>query len=157
MDFRSPPLTVDLEGDTDIVVTRRFRAPPELVWRAHSEPAILQKWLLGPDGWTMPVCLCDMRPGGSFRFEWSNGTHGFYATGEYSEVTPHSRIVHVERMFLPDRTPDMQVITEFSPDGDGTRMVMRMILPDAATRQSVIATGMTDGMEASYARLESIS
>lgn len=152
-----PPLTVTLEGDTDILVTRNFKAPPDLVWRAHSDPAIIPKWLLGPDGWSMPVCLCDLRPGGSFRFEWSNGAHGFYATGEYSEVTPHSRIVHVERMFLPDRTPDMQVITDFAPDGPGTRMVMRMRLPDAATRQAVIATGMTDGMETSYARLDALA
>lgn len=157
MDFRSPPLSVALEGETDIVVTRSFRAPPELVWRAHSEPALLQKWLLGPDGWSMPVCHCDLRAGGSFRFEWANGARGFHATGEYCEVTPHSRIVHVERMFLPERTPDMRVITDFSPEGSGTRMVMRMILPDAATRETVIATGMTDGMEDSYARIDSLA
>ncbi len=156
MDFQTKPLTVSLDGDTDIIVTRSFRAPPELVWRAHSEPALIQKWMLGPEGWSMPVCLCDLRTGGSFRYEWSNGSHGFHATGEFLEATPHSRIVHVERMFLPDRTPDMRVVTEFTAEGAGTRMVMRMSLPNAEARAAVVATGMTEGMEDSYARLERV-
>ena len=53
----SPPLTLTTEGDTHVIVTRHFNAPPAVVYRAHTEPALLQKWLLGPDGWTMPVCL----------------------------------------------------------------------------------------------------
>jgi Activator of Hsp90 ATPase homolog 1-like protein len=52
------------EGDTHVVVTRRFAASPEAVYRAHTEPALIQKWLLGPDGWTMPVCVSEPRPGG---------------------------------------------------------------------------------------------
>ena len=50
-------LTLKTEGDTHVIVTRRFAAPPEEVYRAHIEPKLIQKWLLGPDGWTMPVCI----------------------------------------------------------------------------------------------------
>ena len=67
---------------------------------------------------------------------------------------PHRRIVHIERMFLPDPTPDSHVETTFAPDGTGTLLTMIMTLPDAATREIMLATGMEDGMETSYARLE---
>jgi uncharacterized protein YndB with AHSA1/START domain len=146
------------EGDTHVVVTRRFAASPEAVYRAHTEPALLQKWLLGPDGWTMPVCVSEPRPGGKIRYEWRNGKGGgFHLTGEYLELAPFSRIVHVERMHLPDPTPDNHVETSFEPDGDGTLMTLRMTLPDAATRTAMLASGMEHGMEASYARLERMS
>ena len=75
-------------------------------------------------------------------------------TGEYVELEPFSRIIHGERMHMPDPTPDNHVETRFEADGTGTLMTMRMTLPDAETRTAMLATGMDQGMEASYARLE---
>ena len=150
-------LTVVTEGDKHVVVTRRFAAPPEAVYRAHTEPRLIQRWLLGPDGWTMPVCVCEARPGGKIRYEWADGKGGgFYLTGEFVELVPFSRIVHVERMHLPDPCPDNHVETRFEPDGSGTLMTMRMTLPDAQTRAAMLASGMEHGMEASYVRLEAM-
>jgi len=150
-------LILKTEGDTHVVAVRRFAAPPEAVYPAHTEPALIQKWLLGPDGWTMPVCINDARPGGKIRYEWTNGKgHGFYLTGELVELTPFSRIVHVERMHMPDPCPDNHVVTTFEPDGRGTLMTMRMTLPDAQTRAAMLSTGMEHGMEASYIRLETM-
>lgn len=148
-------LTMKTEGDTHIIVTRRFAAPPEMVYRAHLDPQLLQRWLLGPDGWTMPVCINDAKAGGKFRYEWKDKKgHGFHITGELLELVPYSKIVHVERMFLPEPTPDNHVETRFDPDGTGTLMTMRMTLPDSQTRATMLATNMEYGMEASYARLE---
>ena len=150
-------LTLRTEGDKHVVVTRRFAAPPEAVYRAHTEPKLIQKWMLGPDGWTMPVCVCEARPGGKIRYEWADGKGGgFYLTGEFVELVPFSRIVHVERMHLPDPTPDNHVETRFEPDGSGTLMTMQMTLPDAETRAAILASGMEHGMEASYVRLEAM-
>lgn len=149
-------MTLKTEGDTHVVVTRRFAAPPEAVYRAHMEPKIIQKWMLGPDGWTMPVCINEAKPGGKFRYEWTNGKTGFHITGEFLELEPYSRIVHVERMHLPDPTPDNHIETRFDADGAGTLMTMRMTLPDAQTRAAMLSTGMEPGMEASYVRLEGI-
>jgi uncharacterized protein YndB with AHSA1/START domain len=150
-------MTLKTEGDTHIVVTRRFGAPPEAVYRAHTEPQLIQKWLLGPDGWTMPVCISEPRPHGKIRYEWTHGKGGgFYLTGEYLELEPYSRIVHVERMHLPDTTPDNYVETKFDPDGAGTLMTLRMTLPDSETRARMLASGMEHGMEASYVRLENM-
>ena len=150
-------LTLKAEGDRHIVVTRRFAASPEAVFRAHTEPQLVQKWMLGPDGWSMPVCINDLRPGGKFRYEWANDEgQGFHITGEFVELVPFSRIVHIERMHLPDPTPDNHVVTTFEKDGSDTLMTMRMTLPDAATRAAMLATGMEHGMEASYVRLEAM-
>ncbi len=150
-------LTLKTEGDRFVVATRWFAAAPAAVYQAHTDPAILQKWLLGPDGWTMPVCVCEAKPGGKIRYEWSNAKgRSFYLTGEFLELEPYSRIVHVERMFLPEQTPDNHVETRFEANRGGTLMTMRMSLPDAATRAAMLATGMEHGMEASFARLEGL-
>ena len=150
-------LALKTEGDRQVVVTRHFAAPPEAVYRAHSECELLQKWLLGPEGWTMPACISEAKPGGKIRFEWANRNGGsFYLTGEYVELKPYSRIVHIERMHLPDLTPDNRVETTFEPDGTGTLLTVRMTLPDAATRSAMLSTRMEYGMEASYSRLETL-
>ena len=151
------PLTLTVEGDRHVIVTRRFAAAPAAVYRAHIEPALIQQSMLGPAGWTMPVCINEARPNGKIRYEWSDGAgHGFHLTGEFLELDPFSRIVHLERMHMPDPTPDNHVETRFEPDGAGTLMTMRMTLPDTETRAVMLATGMESGMEASYVRLEKV-
>jgi uncharacterized protein YndB with AHSA1/START domain len=153
----SDKLILKTEGDTHIVITRHFDAPPEAVYRAHIEPGLIQKWMLGPEGWTMPVCINDARPGGKFRYEWANAKgRRFHVTGEFLKMEPYTRIVHVARMHLPDPTPDNHVETTFVSDGGGTLITMRMSLPDEKTRSEMLATGMERGMEASYVRLEAI-
>lgn len=150
-------LTLKTEGDRHVVVTRRFAASPEAVYRAHIEPKLIQQWMLGPDGWTMPVCINDARPGGKIRYEWTDGKGGgFYLTGEFVKLEPPHRILHVERMHLPDPTPDNHIETTFEKNGTGTLMTMRMTLPDAATRKAMLETGMEHGMEAGYVRLEGL-
>jgi uncharacterized protein YndB with AHSA1/START domain len=119
-------MTLKTEGDKHVLVTRHFAAPPEAVYHAHTDPKLIQKWLLGPEGWTMPVCISEAKPGSKIRYEWSNGKgQGFFLTGEYLELDPFSRIVHVERMHLPEPTPDNHVETRFDADGGGTLMTMQ--------------------------------
>jgi uncharacterized protein YndB with AHSA1/START domain len=150
-------LTLKTEDDTHVVVTRRFDAPPEAVYRAHTDPKLIQKWMLGPEGWTMPVCINEARTGGKIRYEWTNGKGGgFHLTGEFLELKPYSKIVHVERMHLPEPTPDNHIETTFEPVDSGTLMTMRMTLPDAQTRTAMLASGMERGMEESYVRLETM-
>lgn len=148
-------LNLTTEGDTHIIVTRRFDAAPEAVYRAHTQPELVRQWMLGPDGWSMPKCECDARPGGKIHYGWENAEgHGFHLTGEFVELEPFSRIVHIERMHLPDPTPDNHIETRFDPVDGGTLMTMRMTLPDAETRAAILASGMEQGMETSYQRME---
>ena len=142
-------------GDTKVIVTRHFAASPQAVYRAHVEPELIKRWCLGPEGWTMPVCINESKPGGKIRYEWADGNgNGFYLTGEVIAMEPFSRLEHVERMHLPDPTPDNHIVTTFEAVGKGTLMTMTMTLPDAETRTQMLATGMADGMEVSYQRME---
>lgn len=148
-------IKIEPDGDRQIVVTRRFAASPEAVYRAHTEPALIQRWMLGPEGWTMPVCICDPRPGGKIRYEWTNG-QGTTITlvGEFTELVPFSRLVHVEQMHMPNPMPENHVTTTFTAEGAGTLLTVRMSLPDASVRAAVLGSGMERGLEASYSRLE---
>jgi uncharacterized protein YndB with AHSA1/START domain len=148
-------MTLETVGDSNLVVKRRFNATPEMIYRAHTDPKLIQQWMLGPDGWKMPVCISEARPGGNIRYEWTDGKGGgFHLTGEYLELEPFARIVHVERMHLPDATPDNRVETRFDRDGAETLMTMVMTLPDAKMRAAMLESGMEHGMEAGYVRLE---
>ena len=153
-------MTLDLrtDGDTGAVITRRFAASPEAVFDAHIDPDTMRRWMLGPEGWKMTTCDSDARPGGKIHIVWEGPDGGgFSLTGEYVALDRPRRIEHVERMHLPDPTPDNRIVTVFEPDGDGTRLTMTMSLPSKEARDAMLATGMADGMEASYARLDGLS
>lgn len=148
-------LSIETPGETRIVLRRFFAAPPAEVFRAHVDPARIPRWMNIMPGWTMPVVESDARPGGAFRFRWDDGEGGgFRIEGDFIEVEPGRRILHVERMFLPDRTPDNRVETRFDPEGTGTRLSMTMTLPDAEAREAMLQTGMSEGMELTYDLLD---
>lgn len=150
-------LTIETPGETRIVVRRAFAVPPAHVFRAHVDPTLIPQWMNIMPGWTMPVVESDPRPGGVFRFRWDDGEGGgFRIEGEFLEVEAPGRILHVERMFLPDPTPDNRVETLFEPDGTGTRLSMTMTLPDAEAREAMLQTGMGDGIAMTYDRLDAL-
>lgn len=143
------------QGATDIVATRRFNAAPDDVYRAHTEPDLIRRWMLGPPGWTMPECATLPEAGGEFRYVWERDDGSRFAiTGSFHEVDPGRRIVHEERMTMSGHTVEYRVETLFGADGDGTILSVRMTMPDEATRQSMLETGMEHGMEASYQRVD---
>ncbi|WP_338085242.1 SRPBCC family protein [Curtobacterium pusillum] len=147
----------DLVDETHVRITRAFDAPRHLLWRAHTEPELMRRWLLGPDGWEMTVCENDLVPGGSYRNAWApvGDTEGepFGFEGENLVVDPERRIVTTERMTgapFPANTNDLQF-----DEADGvTLLTLLVTYPDQTQRDMILATGMTDGMETSYQRLE---
>ncbi|MFQ1702850.1 SRPBCC domain-containing protein [Loktanella agnita] len=149
-------LSLTLEGDTHVIVTREFSATPELVYRAHTDPELVKKWLYGPDGWVMTQCTYEAWPGGKIRLDWedANGENGFYLTGEFIALTPNERTEHVERMHVPDATPDTHCVTSFAAKSGGTLLTLRMTVADAESRAAMLETGVEEGMEASYARID---
>jgi uncharacterized protein YndB with AHSA1/START domain len=145
-----------LVSDTKARITRVIRGSVDDVWRAHQEPDLMRRWLLGPEGWTMPVCEIATTVGEKYRYEWepvdgSGGRFGF--EGELLESAAPHRSVTVEKMI---GMPGDGVVNELTltPVTGGTLLAVVMTFPDAATRDTVLATGMADGMEVSYARLE---
>ncbi|MDQ3809254.1 MAG: SRPBCC domain-containing protein, partial [Chloroflexota bacterium] len=93
------PIDVTTPSDREIRVTRVFDAPRSLIFDCHTKPDLVRRWLLGPPGWSMPVCEIDLRVGGQYRYVWRNDVDGreFSIGGEYREVVPPERIVHTER------------------------------------------------------------
>lgn len=150
---------VEILDDQHVRITRLIDGPRELVWRAHQEPELMKQWMLGPDGWRMSVCELDPAVGGRYRFGWEpeDGTEGepFGFDGETLLSDAPRRAVTTEHMTgtdYPTTTNDMQLYEE-----DGATLLTLLIeYPDAATRDAVLATGMADGMEASYSRLEGV-
>jgi uncharacterized protein YndB with AHSA1/START domain len=142
-------------SDTQVRISRVIRGPVEQVWRAHHEPELMQRWLLGPDGWTMPVCEVATTVGESYRYEWQqdDGEGRFGFEGELLESAPPYRAVTSERMIGMEGPGTTNELT-LTPVAEGTLLSVVITFPDAATRDAVLATGMADGMETSYARLE---
>jgi uncharacterized protein YndB with AHSA1/START domain len=147
----------EILDDTHVRITRAFEAPRHLLWRAHTEPDLMRRWLLGPDGWTMTVCENDLVVGGSYRNAWApaEGTPGepFGFEGENLVIDPDRRMVTTERMTGAPFPANIIELTFDVVDGV-TLMTLLITYPDQAQRDMILATGMTDGMEASYARLE---
>jgi uncharacterized protein YndB with AHSA1/START domain len=153
--------TVTLPNDRDVVVVRAFNAPRALVFDAWTKPALVQRWMLGPPGWTMPVCEMDVRPGGKFNWRWRSEENGaeFGFSGEFREVERPSRIVHVERFDPGEVGGEMgeAVVTSVLTEKGGvTTMTMTIRYESKAVRDAALKTGMTDGMEMSYQKLDEL-
>tara|TARA_B100000378_G_scaffold121634_1_gene98202 strand:- start:1 stop:981 length:981 start_codon:yes stop_codon:yes gene_type:complete len=148
---------VELISDTHVRVTRLIDGPRELVWRAHQEPDLMKRWMLGPDGWRMTVCEVDPTVGGRYRYAWepTDGTEGeaFGFDGETLLSDPPRRAVTTEHMTGTDFPSTINDLSLYEEDG-ATLLTVLIGYPDKQTRDAVLATGMADGMEASYARLE---
>lgn len=152
---------LQLIGDMQARVTRVIRGTADQVWRAHHEAELLRRWMLGPDGWEMPVCEPASEPGQRYRYEWAEigGEQRFGFTGEFVEGERPYRAVTTEAMWTPDdpeaaNSPSTLNELTLTPVEGGTLLTCVITYPDAATREMVLATGMVDGMETSYARLE---
>jgi uncharacterized protein YndB with AHSA1/START domain len=150
-------LTVERTSPTTLVCRRSFAAPPARLWQAHTDPALIERWCFGFDGWTVKV-TSDLRVGGGFRWDFAEaGTgNGFYFTGTYLELDAPHRMVHVERWHMPDPSPDNTIETRFDAEGTGTRMTLTMSVAESASMDAMVATGMTDGMEVTYARIDGL-
>ncbi|HUG28751.1 MAG TPA: SRPBCC family protein [Gemmatimonadales bacterium] len=142
-------------SDTQVRISRVLRGPVAEVWRAHHEPALLQRWLLGPPGWTMPVCQVASKAGESYRYEWEaeDGSNRFGFEGELVASDPPHRAVTTERMIGMEGPGTVNEMT-LTPVEAGTLMILHITYPNAELRDMVLGTGMVGGMEQSYARLE---
>lgn|SRR5215813_8957262 len=150
-------LNVTTPSDLEIVLTRDFNAPRQLVWEAMSKPDLIQRWLQGPPGWEMVLCEDDLRAGGSFRWAWRGADGAEMAMhGIYQEVVPPERIVRTETFdFGCDaQSGEQQVTLTLTDHGDKTSLKLRLLYPSRQARDGAIASGMERGVSASYDRLE---
>ncbi len=157
--MRYPPDTfaVTTPSDTESRITRSFNAPRHLVFQAFTTPALLTRWMLGPPGFTMPVCEIDLRPGGRFRYVWRKPSGSEMGMGgRFVDVVPPARIVHVE-IFDEDWTGgETRVTTEFGERDGVTTVTMTVLYATKDGRDGALATGMTTGMSAGYLALDAL-
>lgn len=145
----------EILSDTQVRICRVIRGSVDQVWRAHNDPELMKRWLLGPDGWQMPVCEVAGKAGDSYRYEWEtvSGENRFGFEGELLEVEAPHRSVTSERMIGMDGpgTTNEMTLTALP---DGTLLTIVITYPNAEMRDMILGTGMTGGMEESYQRLE---
>jgi uncharacterized protein YndB with AHSA1/START domain len=144
-----------LDGDTDIILRRDFSHPPSKVWRALTEPALIRQWM-AVGNFPMTRCEIDPRAGGSFHYEWAGPDgNSFFFSGPVVTVDPPHHMTHVE-YFNGDPGMAARITTDLVANGTGTRMTMVMRYDSAEARAAAIATGMTDGMEEVYGKLDAL-
>ena len=133
-------------------MSRVFDAPRSFVFEAFTSPEHLPHWMLGPKGWTMPVCEIDLRPGGAWHFGWKreDGTE-MEMRGEYREVAPPERLVSTES-WGGDWPETIVTLTLTEEDGK-TRMTYTVLYVSTGVRDAAFSTGMTEGMTQSLDRL----
>lgn len=150
-------LTVATQGDREVVFTRAFGASRELVFDCMTKPDLVKRWLLGPPGWTMPVCEIDLRVGGKFRYVWRNQDgRDMGMAGVYREIVAPERIVHNE-VFDDNWTGGETTVTStLTETGGRTTLTTSVIYANEAARKGALVSGMTDGMEMGYARLDAL-
>ena len=148
------PVKITHPSDRAVTVTRGFDAPADLVFACHTKPQLVQKWLLGPPGWSMPVCEINLTIGGVYTYIWRSDADAseFGFTGIFKEIVVASRLVHSESMI---GTPgEALVTTTFTEAGGRTTLSVTMSFESQEVRDQVLLTGMTDGMAVSYDRLD---
>jgi uncharacterized protein YndB with AHSA1/START domain len=150
-------LRVTTPTDREIVITRTFAAPRRLVFDAHTKPELVRRWLLGPPGWTMPVCEIDLRVGGAYRYLWRNAKGVEMGMGGvYREIVPPARLVATEKFdesWYPGEALDTTVFTEHAGT---TTLTLTVLYESREARDIAMKSNMEDGMAVGYQRLDEL-
>jgi uncharacterized protein YndB with AHSA1/START domain len=142
-------------SEREVLVTRVVNAPRRLVFAAWTEPRHLQRWLTGPEGWTMPICEIDLRPGGRWRYVYRKASgKEMTLTGSVLEVVPPERVVTTESWGpeWPD-TVNTLVLTE----SEGrTTIALTITYVSKEARDAALDTGAMDGMNRAFELLDEL-
>ncbi len=147
-------LNVTTPTDREIVITRVFDAPRRLVFDCMTKPELVQRWLLGPPGWTMPICEIDLRVGGRYRYVWRKaGQKDMGMGGVFREIVRPERIAQTG-LFDEDWTGGETLETSLLTEQAGkTTLTITVVYASHEARDGALRTGMTGGMATSYDKL----
>ena len=152
----SSSFNMSTPNDREIQVTRVFDAPRALVFEAFTKPDLVKRWLLGPPGWSMPVCEIDLKVGGAYRYLWHNDSDGreMGLIGIFREIVSPKLLVATENpTWYSSESLDT---TTFVEEGDATRMTITVLYESTEVRDIALKSGMDRGMAMSYDRLEEV-
>lgn len=160
-------LEVTTPSEREVLITRSFDAPKQLVFDAHTKPELLKRWLYGPEGWSLDECVIELRAGGRIRYVWRRkpGTKGdpdypdmieMGLSGTFREVVVPDKTVHTE-IFDEDWTGGETTVTTLFEEKNGkTTVRMTVLYKSKEARDMATSTPMAEGMEMGYARLDKI-
>lgn len=153
----SNPLSVTTQGEREIKIVREFEAPRQLIYDCHIKVELVRQWLLGPPGWTMPVCEIDARVGGKYRYVWrKTAGEEMGMGGVFKELVEPARIVNTQ-LFEQDWTGGETLGTTVFIETNGrTKLEQVVLYPSKEAREGALSTGMTQGMEMGYQRLDEL-
>ncbi|MBC8088954.1 MAG: SRPBCC family protein [Phycisphaerae bacterium] len=154
---QSNPLSVTAEGEREIKIVREFDAPRQLIYDCHMKEELVRQWLLGPPGWTMPVCEIDARVGGKYRYVWRKSAgEEMGMGGVFKEISEPERIVSTQ-LFDQDWTGGETLGTMVLTETNGrTKLEQIVLYPSKKAREGALSTGMTQGMEMGYQKLDAL-
>jgi uncharacterized protein YndB with AHSA1/START domain len=145
--------------ERELVVERIFDAPRALVFKAWTEPEHLARWW-GPQGWTLPVCKVDLRPGGVWHY-CMRGPGGEESWGKavYREIVPPERLVYIDAFADAQGNPvagmpEMLIRMEFAEHEGKTKVTSRTQFATVAELESILAMGVVEGITETWDRLE---
>lgn len=143
--------------DREIEIVRSFHAPRELVFDAFTKPELVRRWLLGPPGWSMPVCEIDLKIGGRYRYVWrKDGVKDMGMGGVFRDVASPERLVATERFDEAWYPGEAINTTVFSQNGAVTTTTITVLYESKDARDTARRSGMEHGMKAGYDRLEEL-
>lgn len=147
---------ISTPGDREIQVMRDFDAPRQMVFDAFTKPEFVRRWLLGPPGWSMPVCEIDLRVGGSYRYVWrSEHDQTLMAMGGvFREIVPLQKVVATEKFDDAWYPGEALNTTVFEEIGTTTRATITILYESKSARDTASRSGMEHGIAAGYDRLE---
>ncbi len=148
-------LEIAAHGDREIVMTRVFDAPRNLVFDAFTKPELIKRWLLGPSGWSRPVCEADLTAGGKYRYVWRRDSDGteMGLSGVFREVSPPDRLVHTERFDQAWYPGEALITTAMAEQGGKTTVTMTLRYESREARDGVLKSDMQRGIAQSFDRL----
>ena len=148
-------LKVTTPSDREAVITRVVDAPRGMVFDAHTKPELVQRWMLGPPGWTIPICEIDLRVGGKYRYEWRHSDgQSMGMGGTFTEIVRPSRIVATQ-LFDQDWTGGETIVATDIVEKNGKSTITTTVrYSSREARDAALQTGMASGMEMGYERLE---
>jgi uncharacterized protein YndB with AHSA1/START domain len=150
-------LIVTTPSDREIAMTRVFTAPRRHVFDAFTQPELIRRWLLGPEGWTMPVCVVDLRVGGKYRYEWKHANGNQMAMeGVFREIVVPERLVATEKFDDPWYPGGCVNTSTFVEKNGKTTLTTVSLFDDKAARDAVLASPMEEGVAVGYDRLAEI-
>jgi uncharacterized protein YndB with AHSA1/START domain len=145
--------------DREITFEREFNAPRPLVFKAWTEPERLAHWW-GPADWTLPVCKLDLRPGGVWHY-CMRGPNGEESWGKatYREIVEPERLAYTDSFSdaagtVNESMPTMEVSVRFDELDGRTLVTIRALTASAEQAQQLLAMGMVEGFNQSFARLD---